>query len=175
MRVLVGFTSRHGATAEIAARIGDVLREVLTETDPTCVIDVRDLVDLRDMSGYDAAVIGSAVYLGRWTAAARMFVEHNAAELRTRPVWLFSSGPVSGVPGATADASEGQSLAELVGARTHRVFPGRLRVADLGFTERVAARAAHAEDSDSREWFDVAQWAVDVADDLLTTGVAPTR
>jgi menaquinone-dependent protoporphyrinogen oxidase len=171
MRVLVGFTSRHGATAEIAARIGDVLREVLTDADPTSVIDVRDLVDLGDVSGYDAAVIGSAVYLGRWSATARMFLKHNAAELRTRSVWLFSSGPVGGVPASTGDPSEVQALADLVGVRGHRMFAGRLRVAGLGFTERMAVRAVHAEDGDFRDWYDVACWAVDVADDLLASSV----
>jgi menaquinone-dependent protoporphyrinogen oxidase len=174
MRILVGFTSRHGATAEIAARIGDVLREVVTDADPTCVVEVRDLVDLGDMSGYDAAVIGSAVYLGRWTAAARMFVKHNAVELRTRPVWLFSSGPVDGVPAEAEHSSEAESLARLVGARAHRVFAGRLRVAELSFTERMAVRAVHAEDGDFRDWYDVASWAVDVADDLLVA-LAPAR
>jgi menaquinone-dependent protoporphyrinogen oxidase len=173
MRVLVGFTSRHGATAEIAARIGDVLREVVTDADPTCVVEVRGLVDMGDMSCYDAAVIGSAVYLGRWSAAARMFVRHNAAELRTRPVWFFSSGPVAGVPPAAEDSSEVRALAALVGARGHRLFPGRLRLSELGFTERMAVRAAHAEDGDFRDWYDVAQWAVDVADDLLASSLVP--
>jgi menaquinone-dependent protoporphyrinogen oxidase len=123
------------------------------------------------VSGYAAAVIGSAVYLGRWSATARMFVKHNAAQLRTRPVWFFSSGPVDGVPVAAGDSSEVQALADLVGARALRVFAGRLRLAELGFTERMAARAVHAEDGDFRDWYDVASWAVDVADDLLASAV----
>jgi hypothetical protein len=47
-----------------------------------------------------------------------------------------------------------------------------LRLAELGFTERLAVRAAHAEDGDFRDWYDVASWAVDVADDLLAGAVA---
>jgi hypothetical protein len=46
-----------------------------------------------------------------------------------------------------------------------------LRLAELGFTERLAVRAAHAEDGDFRDWYDVAQWAVDIADDLLGSPV----
>ena len=47
-----------------------------------------------------------------------------------------------------------------------------MRVAELGFTERMAARAVHAEDGDFRDWYEVAQWAVDVADDLLAGAVS---
>jgi hypothetical protein len=35
----------------------------------------------------------------------------------------------------------------------------------------LAVRAAHAEDGDFRDWYDVAQWAVDIADDLLGSPV----
>jgi menaquinone-dependent protoporphyrinogen oxidase len=72
---------------------------------------------------------------------------------------------------AAGGSSEVQALADLVGARARRVFPGRLRLADLGFTERMAVRAVHAEDGDFRDWYDVACWAVDVADDLLASSV----
>jgi menaquinone-dependent protoporphyrinogen oxidase len=171
MWVLVGYSSRHGATAEIAARIGDVLRETLTVVDPTCAVDVRDVAEMTDVSGYDAAVIGSAVYLGRWSATARMFVRHGAAKLQTRPVWFFSSGPVAGLPATVEESSEVRSLGALVGVRGHRLFPGRLRLADLGFTERMAARAVHAVDGDFRDWKDVAQWAVDIGDELLASAV----
>ena len=92
--------------------------------------------------------------------------------MRIRPVWFFSSGPVDGVPAEAEHSSEAQSLARLIGARDHRVFAGRLRVAELGFSERMAARAVHAEDGDFRDWYDVAQWAVDVADDLLAGAVS---
>jgi menaquinone-dependent protoporphyrinogen oxidase len=47
--------------------------------------------------GYDAVILGSAVYVGHWLEAAQRFVEKHRADLVARPVWLFASGPV-GVP-----------------------------------------------------------------------------
>ena len=167
MQVLVGYTSRHGATAEIAARAGDVLREILTAADPTSGVVVRNLVDVDDVTDYDAVVLGSAIYLGRWSGVARMFVRDNVADLSRRPVWFFSSGPVGGAAGATEEPAEVRRLADLVGARGHRLFPGRLRSADLGFTERLTVRAVHAQEGDYRDWYDVAKWAVDLGDELV--------
>jgi menaquinone-dependent protoporphyrinogen oxidase len=46
------------------------------------------------VADYQAYVIGSAIYAGRWRPEARDLVEQHAELLRTRPVWLFSSGPV---------------------------------------------------------------------------------
>nr|WP_245234741.1 flavodoxin domain-containing protein [Streptomyces flavochromogenes] len=47
-----------------------------------------------DLSGYDGVVLGGALYAGHWTGKARRCARRNAEELRQRPVWLFSSGPV---------------------------------------------------------------------------------
>jgi menaquinone-dependent protoporphyrinogen oxidase len=172
MQVLVGYTSRHGATAEIAARVGDVLREVLTTAETTSTVDVYNLADVDDVTGYDAVLVGSAIYLGRWSGVARMFVHDNLADLTRRPVWFFSSGPIGGMAAPVDEPSEARALADLVGVRGHRVFPGRLRPADLGFTERITVRAVHAQEGDYRDWYDVAQWAVDVGDELLGSPVS---
>jgi menaquinone-dependent protoporphyrinogen oxidase len=56
--MLVSAASRHGATAEIAQAIGQALSEQgLT----VAVIPPRDV---RGLDGYDAVIIGSAVYMG---------------------------------------------------------------------------------------------------------------
>jgi menaquinone-dependent protoporphyrinogen oxidase len=172
MQVLVGYTSRHGATEEIAARVGDALREVLTTADPASTVEVRDLGDVDDVTDYDAVLVGSAVYLDRWSGVARRFVHDNVEDLSQRPVWFFSCGPIGGATAPLGEPSEVRALADLVGVRDHHLFPGRLRSADLGFTERLAVRAVHAQEGDYRDWYDVARWAVDVGDELLAGAVS---
>jgi menaquinone-dependent protoporphyrinogen oxidase len=60
MKVLVTAATKHGATGEIAQAIGDVLRD--QGLDPTVL--EPEQVDAVD--GYDAVVLGSAVYAGHW-------------------------------------------------------------------------------------------------------------
>ncbi len=62
MRILVIAASKHGATAEIADGIAGKFRE----SDLDVEIHTPDSVDSLD--GYDAVVIGSAVYAGQWMA-----------------------------------------------------------------------------------------------------------
>ena len=78
MRALVTAASRHGATHEIADRDrgGPGRRGVEADARPAEELDTLD--------GYDAYVIGSAVYVGRWLEPARGLVETNAAALAAR-------------------------------------------------------------------------------------------
>lgn len=55
------------------------------------------------VGGYDAVVLGSAVYVGRWLEPARELVDAHAEELAARPTWLFSSGPIGDPPKPEAD------------------------------------------------------------------------
>ena len=50
-------------------------------------------IDDLDAGGYDAYV-GQRRHAFHWMKEATRFVRHNAGMLSTRPVWLFSSGPV---------------------------------------------------------------------------------
>ena len=97
MNVLIAAASRNGATAEIAVAIGQTLRDrglSVTVAAPDRVGDVGD---------YDAFVIGSAVYAGQWLQPAGWrTVQRISPVLGARPVWLFSSGPVSDSAGARA-------------------------------------------------------------------------
>lgn len=161
MSILVATASRHGATHEIGQAIGRTLEGRGLQTHVLPVDDVGELTD------YDAAVIGSAVYLGHWLESARSFVEHHGGELAGRPTWLFSSGPMGDPPRPGAhEAVQVDDLVEASSARGHQLFAGRLDRHHLGFGERAVVFAFRAEDGDFRDWDDIAVWASGIADAL---------
>ncbi|MGH3734472.1 MAG: 2-oxoacid:acceptor oxidoreductase family protein [Micromonosporaceae bacterium] len=81
MRILVTVASRHGATTEIAERIGDQLRDALGQHDSAIRVEVRAADQPSQVDDYDAVVLGSAVYLGRWLEEARRFAKTHTDEL----------------------------------------------------------------------------------------------
>ena len=165
LRVLVTAASRHQGTAEVAERIAAALCEhgVLAEA--------RPIDEVAEVGSYDAVVLGSAVYVGRWLRDARVFAESNAATLATMPVWLFSSGPMGGAP--TDEPADALTLAALTGAREHRVFGGRLEPGRLRRSERLIAAIAHVAAADERDWAAVERFAADIAGGLTAPAVAP--
>jgi menaquinone-dependent protoporphyrinogen oxidase len=158
MRVLVSAASKHGSTGEIAERIAQVLRAAL----PGDVIDVRSTADA---ASYDAVVLGSAVYMGRWMEAARGAAARIAAG-PPRPVWLFSSGPIGDPPKPDADPVDVSGIVTATGARGHRVFAGRLDRHRLGFAEKAMVLALRVADGDFRDWDAIDGWARQIADEL---------
>ena len=159
-RVLVTVASRHGATREIAQAIAARL-------DARGLMAVFLPVDQRpDPAPYDAVVLGSAVYAGRWLEPAREYAATHAAALRERPVWLFSSGPIGEPPFPPDEPHDAGPVRQITGAREHRVFPGRLDKALLGFGERAMVTAMRAPVGDSRDWEAVRAWADTIAEEL---------
>src|SRR5512133_2256422 len=90
MRILVTYGSKMGGTAGIAELVGQAL------TDAGFQADVRPVSEADNIEAYDAVLVGGALYSGRWHRRARRFVKRHASTLRTRPVLLFSSGPLNG-------------------------------------------------------------------------------
>ena len=87
MKILVAYASRMGSTAEIAERMADQLSEAGHD------VDVSQCVDAPDALGYEAVIIGSALYIGRWEPSALRYLRAKALQLGQRPTWLFQSGP----------------------------------------------------------------------------------
>jgi menaquinone-dependent protoporphyrinogen oxidase len=166
VRVLVAAASRHAATAEIASRIGATLTEQLAARGVAADVHVRHAEGVRGIDGYDAVVLGSAVYAGRWLRPARALARTHTARLATVPVWLFSSGPVGDPLAPLGEPAEVADLVRLTGAREHRVFAGLLDRRRLGPAERLMVRAVRAADGDHRDWTAVAAWATGIADAL---------
>jgi menaquinone-dependent protoporphyrinogen oxidase len=166
MRVLVIVASKHGSTAEIASALGEGLagRGITTV--------VNEVADVSDIKGYDAVLLGSAVYAGRWMKAARELVELRHEELAERPVWLFSSGPVGEPLRPAEDPVDVATITAAIGARGHRVFPGRLDKSKLGLAEKALVMSMRVPDGDYRNWDEVAAWAGEIADALGQGGAS---
>jgi menaquinone-dependent protoporphyrinogen oxidase len=157
---LIAVSSKHGSTREIAESIGATIRDAGIE------VEVLDAQDVGAVDHYEAVIVGSALHMGRWMGPARELVNRSADALRTRPVWLFSSGPMGRDIADPADAAEGMKLLALVGARDHRVFAGKADKATLGFGERTVLRMVKDPYGDHRDWAAIREWATSIAEAL---------
>ncbi len=175
--MLVTAASRHGATREIAAALARSIQESDAGRAAGLSAVFLPVEQQPDARRYDAVVAGSAVYVGRWLAGARAYVTAEAAVLRNRPVWLFSSGPIGTPPFPPDEPYDVAALMALTGARAHRIFPGRLEKRLLDFGERAMVTAMRAPVGDFRDWDAVAAWGEEIALDLVgdTTGTFPRR
>jgi menaquinone-dependent protoporphyrinogen oxidase len=165
VKLLIAVSSKHGSTREIAGSIGETVRTSGIE------VDVVDAQDVESVALYDAVIVGSAVHWGRWMGPARDLVTGSADALRTRPVWLFSSGPLGRDIVDPADAAEGMRLLGLVGGRDHRVFPGKADKQGLGFLERRILSMVKNPYGDHRDWSAIHEWAASIAVELAATPV----
>ncbi len=163
MKILVTAASRHGATREIAEAIVDSLREGGLD------VDVKEPETVTDLTGYDAVIIGSAVYMRQWDGRALDFLERFDQDLKGLPVWGFSVG-MTGVPRrAPQDPRRiGPNDTERL-FRHHRSFAGRYDPTILPLRERTIARMAGAVEGDYRDWDEIAAWSAGIAQELQSS------
>lgn len=171
MRVLVAFASKEGSTAEIARAIGEELRG------SGLLADVVPVDEVRDLAPYEAVVLGSAVYFGKWQKEALRFGERHALELRDRPVWLFDSGPLNASPdeGKNEPVRAADELVAIIGAKERVTFGGRLMPEDAGLLMRRVMQSGRAGSyGDFRNFERIRRWARKVATELAPPVVAPS-
>jgi len=73
--VLVAYATRYGSTQEVAEAIGETLRE------QGLGVEVRPAREVRTLEGYDAVVLGAALYMYRWHKDARRFLSRQRKAL----------------------------------------------------------------------------------------------
>lgn len=168
MRVLVTAASKHGSTSDIAQTIGAALAR--REIDA----DVWSIEAVESLDVYDAVVLGSAIYMGKWLEPAKRFIERHATELRERPVWLFSSGPLGDPAKPEGPPADAAAMIDATGAREHVVFAGSLDKHKLGIAERAMVAAVKAPEGDYRPWDEIEAWATGIAETLSASRVAAT-
>jgi menaquinone-dependent protoporphyrinogen oxidase len=169
MAILVTYASKHGTTQEVAERITFTLRQLGKSAER------RSLQNVESLAGYEAVVLGSAIYYGSWLKEATEFVRHHQQELSSLPVWLFSVGPL----GTDAKDAEEQpkELAEFrqtLSFRGHRLFFGALDHNQLSFAERMVVKAVRAPEGDFRDWKAIEDWSATIVRELTPAGTPAT-
>jgi menaquinone-dependent protoporphyrinogen oxidase len=166
MRILVAYATKYGATAGIAERIGRVLQ------DAGLSVDVLLAEQVDDLTPYAGAVIGSALYVGRWRKEAATLLESQETALAELPVWLFSSGPTGDddaqdLVGDFRFPEALQPIADRIGPRDTVLFHGSLDPKRLNLVEKLAIKALSAPLGDFRDWDAIGAWAKSIAEALL--------
>ena len=159
MRVLVTWGSKRGGTAGV----GQTLAAALASRG----IDVvaAPAAEVRAVTGFDAAIIGGALYANRWPASVRRFVHRNTQILREIPVWFFSERAAGRFcrPHRHSATPQVAVLAERIGANGHVTFGGRLAADAKGFPASAMARK---QSGDWRNPERIRAWAAELADVL---------
>jgi menaquinone-dependent protoporphyrinogen oxidase len=159
MRILVTYGSTRGGTEGLAGMVADDLRAEGFD------VDLLAPRHIRRLDGYDAVVVGGALYAYRWHRAARRFVRRHAAEIRQRPSYFFSSGPLddSATRGDIPPVKGVKALMEKTGVREHATFGGRLTPDAKGFPASAMAKKLAGDWRDPEQ---VQQWTHTIASRL---------
>ncbi len=156
MRILVAYGSKMGGTEGLAEMLGADL------SDLGHVVEVKSGSDVSSVSDFDAVVVGGALYYFiSWHKDARTLIKRHLQELRTKPVWVFSSGPLddSALEKDIPPIKSVQRLIERVGARGHVTFGGRLEDESGGLPVGDWRNAEH-----------VRRWAEEIDRNLTSVG-----
>jgi menaquinone-dependent protoporphyrinogen oxidase len=164
-KILVAYGTRYGATAGIAERIGEVLKKA------GFTVDVASADKAGEPGGYDAVILGSALYIGQWRKEAANYLAKHEQALAKLPVWLFSSGPAG--KGDVKELMNGftfpeklKPVAERTKPRDNTVFHGVVDFKKLNFLEKFVMNNMKIVEGDYRDWTAIDAWAEGIAKEL---------
>ena len=83
-KILITYASRAGSTAEIAEAIGRTLSQSGTQ------VEVLPMQDVKDVSVYQAVVVGSAMRSSKWLPEAMEFITTHRTILSEKPFATFT-------------------------------------------------------------------------------------
>ena len=169
-RILITYASRSGSTAEIAAAIANTLQK---ENVP---VELLPLEDVRELSRYDAVIIGSPIRKSEWLPEARRFIQAHRAELFRMRVATFTVCITLAMSNAEQYQRAVKTWITPVRAEIRPVseglFAGRLDFNKLPWNwDTLLLRATVAlgifPKGDRRDWNAVSTWAASLPQLLL--------
>jgi len=160
-RVLVTYASKYGSTGGVADAIGEELcsKEVAA--------DVLLIKNVSNISSYQAVVIGSAIYMGKWMPEAVNFVEKHKDILRQVPVAYFLACMTLSHP---TDEKRGKVLSYMdpiikavpeVKPVAIGTFAGALDYNNLSMLNKKILKSKDTPEGDFRDWNAIRTWARD--------------
>jgi len=159
-KVLVAYGTKMGGTAGIAERIADTLRGRGHQ------VTLAAAGEVPRGTAWDAAVVGSGVYAGRWRGdAVRLLKRLARSGEKPGRVWLFHSGPLGDehADDPMKAPKKVEALAERLGAEGVLTFGGRLPADATGL---AGAMARNGKAGDWRRLDHAEAWANTIAESL---------
>jgi menaquinone-dependent protoporphyrinogen oxidase len=168
-KILVAYDTKYGATATVAERIGDTLCENGFQAD----IRMARTVATDELSGYDAAVIGSAIISEMWLPGSFGLLSRGASILAGKPVAYFVV--CMSMRNDNEETRERVTkyyidpimdiFSDIVPAVDAGLFAGRLDYEQTYFFDTLLLKLLFgAEEGDWRDLDKVAAWTLDVAE-----------
>lgn len=164
-KILVTYAGRTGSTAGVAEAIGKTLAETGAQ------VDVRSMLEVHDVTPYDAVVAGSAIQGGQWLPEAMQFVQTHRAALVQRPVALFTVCMTLAMPKGTQYREAAREwtapVRALVQPVSEGLFAGRLDLSRIpSWGDRLKFRLSIAlgvwKQGDHRDWKAIRAWAAEL-------------
>lgn len=156
-KVLVAYASKAGSTSEVAKAIGDVLSK--SDADVT----VEQIKNVKDISAYQAVVVGSLIRMGNWVPEAKSFVEKNKAALEKVPTAFFTTSLTLKDDTKEAMAKVAgfvEPVLQIVKPVENGLFAGNMDTSRLSFLDRMIIEKMIKEtNGDYRDWAKINAWA----------------
>ncbi len=162
-KVLVAYATRAGTTGEVAEAIGSELCA------SGYAAEVLPAKEVRDLSPYDAVIVGSPIYVGKWMSDAAEFVTQHQAALQNMPVAFFLTCLTIHDPtpeDRETVAAYLQPQRELVTPVAEGHLVGAFVPQQHSLLFRLMMRLMKSPSGDFRDWEAIRQWAQDVGQAL---------
>ena len=162
-RILVGYATRYGSTAEVAESVAGTLRDNGLEA------DIQPLKEVRSLDGYNGVVIGAPLIMFHWHKDALRFLGKFQKALTGVPTAVFALGPMT--PGKDQEFIDARAQLdkELQAYPDFKpveiqIFGGKFDLAKLGFPMSLFMK--DIPPSDIRDWDAIRAWAAGLKDKL---------
>lgn len=155
-RVLIAYATKAGSTAEVAARIGEIL------SNRKISVEVLPVAKTGDISVYSAIVLGSAIRMGRILPEAQEFLEIHQAILNEKPFSAFvvCMALIKDSPETRQKVNAYlDPLRALVKPASEGLFAGVCNPSKVSLVDRLLISAKKMPQGDFRQWDQITAWA----------------
>jgi len=164
-KILVTYASRTGSTAGVAEAIGRTLMECGSQ------VDILPMDEVKDISRYQAVVVGSAIRKSKWLPEAVQFIRAHQDALRHKPYAIFTVCITLAMsntdPYREAVSKWVAPVRALVRPLSEGMFAGMLDFSKLPFNWdtllfRISVALGVIPRGDNRDWKAIHAWAEDL-------------
>lgn len=155
-RILVAYASKKGSTADIARAIARELGNA------GFVVDVTRMEDVSSLEPYDALVLGTPVYAGKFLADIPAFVRRNSERIARIPIAGFITGIAPVFPEAGDPDAIAEKLVQAMGPGKPvavTMFAGKFESREHGILVRSLGKVMKIPEGDFRDWNAISAWA----------------